>query len=65
MLLKYMKSKVCGGTSCPHVDDIKLKDCDFKRAMQTFISSFFLQNILTDFILSHLNNENKQQQQMK
>lgn len=59
-----MKSKVCGGTSCPHVDDIKLKDCDFKRAMQTFISSF-LQNILTDFILSLLNNENKQQQQMK
>lgn len=59
-----MKSKICGGTWCPHVDDIKLKDCDFKRAMQTFISSF-LQNILTDFILSHLNNENKQQQQMK
>lgn len=59
-----MKSKVCGGTWCPHVDDIKLKDCDFKRAMQTFISSF-LQNILTDFILSLLNNENKQQQQMK
>ena len=58
-----MKSKVCGETRGRYqTEGLWFQTCD---ADDYFLFFFFLQNILTDFILSHLNNENKQQQQMK